>query len=1073
MPKSNLSVAARLQEIKKIFNDFGIPVIENSALEQTIKSEFGRGKRSILTKIITDLQQDSDATVLAECIGHALDQKQDDPKIKATAAVMRERIPSLLHICDIRQQTSKRIDLLQELLSHFEQKLTTKATKNNLSYHEQRLVRMISSARIQVQGQQQLDAVGEVIYRAGVVCDLRDLKRFGKILQSITPILIAISNSQSNKQQVINHCINALRLLGRELQKSNLTKIASILEDIHNFALVVLPQVPDNATINSILKNLGISMGNITINKLSAAARSRGITEQELLQILYNNQEIKGLEAKDQELLVATQQNQRFAAACGLLTKFAQEIECKELERVGIASMCLVCMRQTYYEVKTKNVNLASFSESLGLLLTGVGVLSKNQTIVKIGTCILDGVRAYAGIMAIPGAQPVAVPLAICAALGKLVIGNRVKPSEPSSISEQELLQRILQQTISLHLDMRQQFYAVFNLLQAQHKEYILALDQGFAQLACYVNLASQQSLQRLQVLDHKIDVLQFSISKEFSDLYLEYIRDPLEEVEFFNNYKQGDVQQLNKNKLKLNMWLLYKSKHCKANGKDLITPHENTENLTMFVSLVLRKIRDYDAVLGMVNRYANLEFSQRLPEELPHIPTWILCANTYIFLLQNYGHQLQDVEKEPQIIQDVIAVGEQVLEFVANLAENKALFERVQEEIMHHYNIALQEYQRHVATFQLNVLEDITKLKDACLQDNANKVMCAHYAPIEQLEAFDPVTLDITRMWQEYLHGLIPVECWLAQYFNLGAIYITYTIDATVNTFAEVPAAYSHTPLPDSSRDIIFRLNVYFKTNSDTKTLLTTAWFAYDLGNGQRRFDEYYQRKFKYGLRHYRYLWVSINGQKNQVAGNPITETNKPIDYQRLATVYQQWWLAAQPVHLHDTMRLRQNKAFMQKIGDMLDRQQCVQVMMQNIDLIKLQLDLELQRKIFEKRMLLSSAMQNLPILGNALSKIDAYHSVLAVYQQILNYKDISEGLAINKFNQLLQGLAHDVVIATNFADNFINLFKSNAIIENNPDFKQGVFYQKVQLVVTQLRLLLVTMHPILNRGTLNLQVT
>ena len=72
MPIDSLSVAERINALKNIFANFGIPVLDNSILDQSIRAEFGRGKRSELNQILHALQHDTEAAELAVCIGDAL-----------------------------------------------------------------------------------------------------------------------------------------------------------------------------------------------------------------------------------------------------------------------------------------------------------------------------------------------------------------------------------------------------------------------------------------------------------------------------------------------------------------------------------------------------------------------------------------------------------------------------------------------------------------------------------------------------------------------------------------------------------------------------------------------------------------------------------------------------------------------------------------------------------------------------------------------------------------------------------------------------------------------------------------
>ena len=70
-----------------------------------------------------------------------------------------------------------------------------------------------------------------------------------------------------------------------------------------------------------------------------------------------------------------------------------------------------------------------------------------------------------------------------------------------------------------------------------KHKDLILALEQGFDNLEVLVKKNNLQTLQSIQNLDYKLDSLQYNISKEFSDLYLEYVYEPLEAIDFANKY--------------------------------------------------------------------------------------------------------------------------------------------------------------------------------------------------------------------------------------------------------------------------------------------------------------------------------------------------------------------------------------------------------------------------------------------------------------------------------------------------------------------------------------------------------
>lgn len=1053
MPVSNLSVSERIHSLKLLFNDFGIQVLENSLLDQTITAEFGRGKRSVLNKLITDLQLESDSAILANCIGYALEQNmQTDPHIQAIGSVMRTRLPSLFHILDIRQQTKNRIQLLNQLLQHFESKIQIQKNSTVATLQADRILRMLQAAREQLQKNITMQAVGDVIYDSGVVFDLRDLKRCGKFLKCITPILISLEYPNFNIEINLNHCVNALRIISSELQNTKLEVAANILDDIQNIGLIILPDVPDNASIDAVLQKLGLSVGTITIHNIKQRALISGLNEHEIIQIFYNNINIAKLQTSEQKLLTATQQNRRYAATCGYVTKIGNELKCKELQRIGIAGLCLISMRQTFYELKTHNSNVVNFSESLGLILSSTGVLCKNPTLTKIGASVLDGVKAYAGIMAIPGGQAVAIPLAICTTLGKLLLGSKQRQNAQSTIDDQTLLQEVLKRVISLHVDMRQQFGTLFEMLQEQHKELLLSLERGFAQLACSLQLSQMQTLQELYHLDYKVDHLQFRISKEFSELYMEYIQDPISEIEFYHKYKQGDVQQLNRNKIKLSMWLIFKAQHSKVNGSGLIASLNQDMEMSKYISMILQKIDSFDAVLGMVNRYVNLEFNQQLPENLPHVPTWVLSANTYLTLLNEHSTKLDDVDKEPEIIADIVAIGGKMLNFAESLHDNLVLWEAITTSITLQCRLANTELTTISDTNPMSQFKNFSQLSALYAQDYQIRPIYAYAATTGQLEYFDPIRLDITYMWQQHIASHIPVEFIMAEYYALGKLYITYTVDNLMNGFTNLRMPYNDALLPDSARDVLFRIDVHFKAVENSRQiLLLNTWFSYDLLNVRKRFDEYYALKFKQGLHHKRYLWIAVDGKKNQVAGHGDTETNKLIDYARLASIYNSWWQQAVPINeLQIVERLRSNYEFNRQFGELLDQQQCTNLQRCNIDLMKLQLNAQLLCKIKAQREEMICALYKSNNFQCAIAKIDAHSMVLKVYQQLLNVNSDTHTVG-SKFNSLICDVRQDNTISYDFDSAFKELFQWSPIVANLDSYRAGIFYQKVQVLVSQ----------------------
>ena len=1052
MTLSNMTVAERIAYLKNIFANFGITIADNSAMHMAISSEFGRGKRSVLNQILHDLQHETDASQICICIGNALVKNFKQQQMLAVGAVMRDRLPNVFKIIDIRQQTSKRTQSLEQLLLHFEAKIEP----------NHRLQRMLAAARSQLKHNLELQAAGKVAADIGIIFNLQDLHKSGKILQCLTPALLALDQPDMLLEQKINFCVQALSSISRELNKANLSKIAGIIDNVHWLAKVTLPELSDPATIEQALGNLGLCFGTITMQNLRKKFQALGLTEEEVIQVIYVKQASLALPKSDLELLAVTQQNKQYAAACSLIAKLGQEIKNNELERIGLAGLCLISMRQTYCEVKTNNINPANFSESLGLMVSTIGILTNNQTVATVGACIIEGVQAYVGLMAVPGGATIAVPLAVCSVLSKYLIGKKHN-TDPTALASDTLLPKIMLQLIQLQQEMRQQFDHLYKLLHEQHLELLNAMDQGFANLANFMQSYNVQTLQAIWHLDSKLDMLYFGLSKEFTDLYLEYIRDPIDEINFFARYEQGDSQKLQKHKMKLSMWMLFKAKHHKVNGRDLIANLEHTAGLASYVALVLDKTTDYDSVLGMVNRYVNLEFAQNLPEELPHIPTWIMAVNTYILLLTDYRDYLDLKEQELQIIADIISVGEKITEFVKQLASDDSLWDQMSKAIEQQLNKAKVEYNKIALDISANYLDDLALLIQQTADNMLLQSMQAKSAPAaEQLEPFEMFDIDITTVWRRYLVSHIPAEFKLAEAQGLGSLQITVTIDPTVNNFVHLRLPYTHNLLPNTGRDVLYRLDIHFKQPQHEQPFkLLTGWFAYDLVSAYKRFEEYYRYKFRPSLRHTRYLWISCNGKRNQVAGNNDTDTDKLVDYIRLADTYKNWWQHVQPVNDPEVMsRLKENTVFYATHKPMLELDQCVQVDTTIIAILQQQLQTQIQQQISIQRTKVAAALQASCVLQQSLGKIDAYNSVFNVFKQIMQSTDRYVALSA-KFAEIISDLPKTDNMHRNFNAELNALWDIQPKMPDRVNFTHGLFYQKIQHTLASLQLLANSFRP------------
>ncbi|HSX20822.1 MAG TPA: hypothetical protein VLG38_06865, partial [Gammaproteobacteria bacterium] len=855
---ATLSVEQRIAALQAIFADFGIPILPNSSLDLAIRAEFGRGKRSKLTQLLTDLHQESDAGKLAMCIGAELEKGTKDPQILAVANVLQQRLPALLAIVDVRQSTVKREQLLAQLLEHFTAKIPPGAESD-------RTLRMLSAAQKNLLINLQVQAAGQVAEQAGIFCNLSELKRFGKILQMVTPALLVLDQPDYPVEQKVNHCVNALRCLSIELRSTKLASGANILDNIHWLAKVALPEISDKATVEQALQKLGISVGLTSTQILQAKAAKTGLTAKEIVQIIYASAPAAALLSTDQELLDRTQENQQYAAICGFLAKIAQDVQQPELAKISIAGICMASMRQTFYELKTRNLAAANFSESLGTILVGVGAITHNDMLAHVGSSILAGVSTYAGIMAVPGGAAIAIPLAVCSVLGKLFL-EPPKENNGSTVNVNDALCSILNEVLALQMQMRHEFADLYKELAQQHSGVLIAIDHAYSTLASLMRYNNAQILSTMRVFDQRLQDIQIQITQEFTDLYLEYVHDPLEEVDYVTRYGAIDTANVQDSKHKLAMWLLYKSKHPKVNGRSF-----SAEQLPLLAA----KLQDSDACLSLINRYVNTNFAQDLPEDIPHIPTWLQAAHAYALISATHPANLADIDEE-QFLQDVLVIGNKTTKFVEDLAANPELWQRLTQAVQQ----TSAQLQARWALLQLQVkpayLQDLSKLVTT-----EKSTWIAHPAAQHlQLEPFTPRNVDVSHLWHNHLQQHIPAEFLSAAEHGLGSLQISYAVEKSVNTFADLHIPYGH-QLPDYARDVLFRIDVHFKPpTSEHPQLLTSTWLAYDLCDATQRFEQYYQRKFKYGLRHTKYHWISLDGLANQVEGHGNTNTQKLIDH-------------------------------------------------------------------------------------------------------------------------------------------------------------------------------------------------
>ena len=277
-------------------------------------------------------------------------------------------------------------------------------------------------------------------------------------------------------------------------------------------------------------------------------AKLAGISQQEIVQMIYAAANPSQLSYADRQLLNHTQENQQYAAICGFIAKIAQDVKQDEIKKIGIAGICLASLRQTYFELKTNNLQSANFSESFGTNLVGAGAISENKTLTHLGNSVLTGVQAYAGVMAVPGGASIAVPLAVCSVLGKLFL-EPAKPGTDPTQQTTEVLAHLVQNICNLQQQMRGEFAQVYHELYAVQHNILTVLDQGFTNLDYMTRHNNLLVLNNMRKFDQKLDSLQLQINQEFADLYLENIREPLEEIAFATKYGEHDPAKNEKKK--------------------------------------------------------------------------------------------------------------------------------------------------------------------------------------------------------------------------------------------------------------------------------------------------------------------------------------------------------------------------------------------------------------------------------------------------------------------------------------------------------------------------------------------
>lgn len=498
-------------------------------------------------------------------------------------------------------------------------------------------------------------------------------------------------------------------------------------------------------------------------------------------------------------------------------------------------------------------------------------------------------------------------------------------------------------------------------------------------------------------------------------------------------------------------MWLLYKAKHPKVNGCSLITQQSQNSDFATNLAFLLNETQEQDAILSLVNRYLNLFFDQNLPEDLPHIPSWLLAAQAYSWLVANANST--ELVNETEVLQDIVNVGEIILEYIESLAKNQDLQVLLNCDLQRTFSALNERLQVLLSADQFcwgKLQETYAKLRlepKRWLADSAN----------EQLEYFSPMTVDVTELFNQHILPHISDELIAAHHYGLGKLQIQFSIDAHTNTFMDLHTPYSDNLLPDYARDVIFKIETYFKaTNTDAHYLLATSWFAHDLRTAANRFEDYYNGKFKFKLKHKRYHWISLDGRANQVEGHPNTLTHKLIDHERLADIYSKWLGKVKPANDPELQqRLLQNYKFKQTALLLSETNSCTVLETQQAEFLRNVLSKEIPSLLLRQRQAMILELQRDADLRSITVKIEALYSVLSVFGYLLN-EPFVVGKISKDFNDFWFAMSSDSNLELDAMQQLKELLMPKDFLLVNPQaYQQGELYKRVQAALAGLRIL------------------
>lgn len=502
-------------------------------------------------------------------------------------------------------------------------------------------------------------------------------------------------------------------------------------------------------------------------------------------------------------------------------------------------------------------------------------------------------------------------------------------------------------------------------------------------------------------------------------------------------------------------MWLLFKSKNQKINGGDLLKNKPVIADLLAYLTNVTTHKFNSSGV-NVVNKYINFNFQQQLPENLPHISTWLLAAQAYIQISNILSERIIP-HHEVKLITDIVSMGEQLQIFLTQLASNDDLWLKI---LLTMQDIILQIQARWKL---LTKHPDIAFLLDSnslySIKPASKKMIFANSAPVDlQLEPFEPILVNITDLWYDHILKHLPQELVAAETLGLGSWHIEFLVDKQCNKFVDLHIPYSvNNTLPDYARDILFKLQISFKlADTQQKYLLNTAWFGYDLHDSARRLEEYYNNKFRQGLRHKKYCWISLDGTSNQVLGHGNTTTKKPIDYIKLAQMYKNSLQKSLPIN--DAAlgcRILDNSIFVRERENLISKNHFMHEHSNNKKLLYTILPSIFDNKILQKRKTFAVALLEDHDLKQSLDKLAVYYAIIAIYAELLNLPWLNTNLA-EDFAELIMALSKPQLLSANMFERLEQFFTLNIpLLDFNNEYLQGKLYKRLMAILMQLELL------------------